>query len=93
MAFALNEGERKGRKRREGREGERERGGEREGESKEVFAHPVLFMLTLLDRESCEAQILFRLPPNLNDEIELERDEVREPRPNDAGASIRALIG
>jgi hypothetical protein len=58
-----------------------------------AFRLPVLFMLTLLDRESCEAQILFRLPPNLNDEIELERDEVRDPRPNDAGASIRALIG
>ena len=82
-------GEKEGRGGRErGREGER--GRER---VKRFFSHPVLFMLTLLDRESCEAQILFRLPPNLNDDIELERDEVRDPRPNDAGASIRALIG
>ena len=36
---------------------------------------------------------MFKLPPNLKDEIELERDEVREPRPRDVGASISALIG
>lgn len=36
---------------------------------------------------------MFKLPPNRKDEMELDRDEVREQRPSDVGASIRALIG
>lgn len=53
----------------------------------------MLFVLTLLERESWEAHNLFKLPPNRKDEMELDREEVREQRPSDVGASIRALIG
>ena len=68
-------------------------GGEGGGKIRSSGAHPVLFMLTLLERDSWEAHSLFRLPPNRNEEIELERDEVREVRLSEVGASIRALIG
>ena len=58
-------------------------------------AHPVLFIFILLERLSCEAQSLLRLPPKRNDEMELERDDVRDPRLSDVGTctSIRELIG
>ena len=36
---------------------------------------------------------MFKLPPNLKEEIELEREEVRDARLSDVGTSIRALMG
>lgn len=70
-------------------------GGDRERErGRERGSYPVLFMLTLLDRDNWDAHNLFKLPPNRNDEMELDSDDVRDPRPIiDVGASIRALIG